>query len=236
MPPQRAKVGRREAYEFLRSRIVRLELPPGSAISENEAGAALGVSRTPVREAMMLLAEEGLLEVVPQVGTFVSRVDHRRVREAQFLREAVELASLRSIEGPLDEQLLAALRTNLEQQDAVAEDLEAFFELDEAFHRGLMALAGHESSWATVAAAKTHLDRARRLGIKQQDSSERFIAEHRAIFAALTTSDMAAAEDLLRAHVRVIFEHIEAVHAEHPELFVGDPDARPVRRSVVVWE
>lgn len=226
------RVGRREAYEFLRSGIVRLDRPPGSALSENEAGAALGVSRTPVREALLLLAEEGLVEVVPQVGTFVSRVDPARVTEAQFLREAVELASVRSLEPPFDPDAIAALHANLAEQDRVAEDLDRFFELDEQFHRGLMALAGHEASWSTVAAAKGHLDRARRLGIKQESTARRFAQEHRAILTALETEDLPAAEELLRRHVRVIFEDIQALQQFSPDLFVTNAGARrPARPS-----
>ncbi len=90
----RTRTNRRVVYETLRRKVLTLELPPGAALSENELAAALGVSRTPVRESLILLADEGLVQVFPQVGTFVSRVDPDRVRDAQFLREAVELAAL----------------------------------------------------------------------------------------------------------------------------------------------
>ncbi|MHB1064396.1 MAG: GntR family transcriptional regulator [Georgenia sp.] len=236
MAAQTTRVGRREAYDFLRSRIIRLELPPGTAVSENEVGATLGVSRTPVREALLLLAQERLVEVIPQVGTFVSRVDPRRVHEAQFLREAVELASLRSLRSPLDPVVLAALQSNLDAQEHVTDSLGTFFELDEDFHRGLMALADHEASWETVVAAKGHLDRARLLGYKQQASTRRFVDEHRAILDALVAGNLEGAQDLLRNHVRVIFEDIQSVERTSPELFVSDPNARPVRKSVIVWE
>ena len=88
------RTNRRVVYETLRRKVLTLDLPPGTALSENELAAALGVSRTPVRESLILLADEGLVQVFPQVGTFVSRVDPDRVRDAQFLREAVELAAL----------------------------------------------------------------------------------------------------------------------------------------------
>ncbi len=230
------RVGRREVYEHLRSRIIRLELPPGTAVSEKEVGLTLGVSRTPVREALLLLASEGLVEVIPQVGTFVSRVDPRRVAEAQFLREAVELASLRSLKPPFDPKILAALRKNLDNQQRTTDDLSAFFELDEAFHKGLMTLADHGTSWEIVVAAKGHLDRARLLGYQQEPSTRRFVDEHLAIFEAVCSEDLEGAEDFLRSHVRVIFEDIQSVQRTSPELFVIDPDARPVRKSVIVWE
>lgn len=230
------RLGRHKVFELVRAQIIGLEFPPGSAISENELAAALGVSRTPVREALLLLAEEGLVEVFPKVGTFVSRVDPERVAEAQFLREAVELASLRSIRGPLDPQLVAELTANLDRQEEVGNELAPFFELDEAFHRGLMALAGHEASWSTVVAAKGHLDRARMLGIKKVPILGRFLEQHRAVLAAVVDGRLDAAEEHMRAHLRVVFTDVKAVQEESPELFVHDRDALPVRRSAFVWK
>lgn len=236
MKPPTGRIGRREAYDYLRSRIVHLDLAPGTAVSENDIGALLGVSRTPVREALLLLAKEGLVEVMPQVGTFVSRVDPVRVNEAQFLREAVELASLRSLTPPFDAAIIDALHTNLDAQEHVIEHHRSFFELDESFHRGLMALAGHEDSWETVVAAKGHLDRARLLGYQQQPSTRRFVDDHRAILDALVAGNLQNAQDLLRRHVRVIFEDIQSAQDTFPELFISDPNARPVRKSILVWE
>lgn len=230
----RPRAHRQAAYEHLRARILRLELPPGTTISENQLAADLGMSRTPVREAIMLLVEEGLVEVLPQVGTFVSRVDPERVAEAQFLREAVELASLHTLGYPLGD--LTELEENLAAQDAAGDDTDRFFGLDDDFHRLLMALAGHQGSWATVAAAKGHLDRARRLGIEQPGSTARFAAEHRAVFDAVVTGNLDRATGLLRRHLRVVFDDILTLQRESPELFVTVPGARPVRRSVLVWE
>lgn len=230
------RLGRHRVFDYVRSQIIGLEFAPGTAISENELAATLGVSRTPVRDALLLLAEEGLVEVFPKVGTFVSRVDPDRVAEAQFLREAVELASLHSLRVPLDEEILAGLRENLDRQVEAEDDLTAFFELDEAFHRGLMSLAGHEASWSTVSAAKGHLDRARMLGIRQVPFLSRFVTQHREILDAAAEGDVAAAGEHLRSHLRVVFTDVRQAERERPELFVRDRDALPVRRSAFVWE
>lgn len=233
-PPRQRE--RHKVYRRVRDKIIALEFSPGSAISENELAAALGVSRTPVREAMLLLTEEGLVEVFPKIGTFVSRVDPEQVAEAQFLREAVELASLQSLTVPLDEGRVDRLRDNLDRQEEVGEDIRSFFALDEEFHRGLMALAGHESSWSTVSAAKSHLDRARMLGIRKIPELGRLTEEHRAVFDAVVSGDAATAETHLRSHLRLVFEDVKAVEEDSPELFVRDRDARPVRRSAFVWD
>ena len=118
----------------------------------------------------------------------------------------------------------------------MGDDHGAFFALDEAFHRGLMALAGHEMSWGFVAAAKGHLDRARMLGLQNYPGVGRFVAEHRAIFAAVDGGDLTAARDELRSHLRTVFGDIEAIRDTSPELFAGDPESAPVRRSVAVWQ
>lgn len=227
---------RDRAYEDLRRRIVMVELPPGAALSENEMAVALGVSRTPVREALLLLANEGLVRVFPKVGTFVSRVDAEQVSEAQFMREAVELAALESIRFPVSADALRALEANVAEQDRVGDDPARFFELDEAFHRGLMELGGHGRSWSFVAAAKAHLDRARMLGVTLLPILEPLRREHRAIYEAVRDGDGPRAAAALRAHLRTVFDDIQTIRAQRPELFLADPDSLPTRRSVAVWE
>ena len=232
----RTRTNRRVVYETLRRKVLTLELPPGAALSENELAAALGVSRTPVRESLILLADEGLVQVFPQVGTFVSRVDPDRVRDAQFLREAVELAALDDVPPELDALVVAELRANLDQQRAPGIGLEEFFDLDEAFHQGLMRLSGHGNAWTTVAAAKGHLDRARRLGLVENESPGVFVAQHLEIFDAVVGADGTLARSAMRTHLRAVFNDIERIRAHSPELFASDPSAVPVRRNVVVWE
>ncbi|WP_128376301.1 GntR family transcriptional regulator [Streptomyces cavernae] len=232
----RRRTNRRTIYTTLRQMVLKLELPPGAALSENELAAQLGVSRTPVRESLILLAQEGLVQVFPQIGSFVSRVDPAQVADAQFLREAVELASLDDLPPELDPALLDELRDNLDRQQRPRLGLEEFFELDEAFHQGLMRLSGHGNAWTTVAAAKGHLDRARRLGLVENASPAVFAAQHREIFDAVVGADVALARTAMRTHLRAVFNDIERIRAHSPELFASDPSAVPVRRNVVVWE
>lgn len=227
---------RRVVYETLRRKVLTLELPPGASLSENELAASLGVSRTPVRESLILLGEEGLVRVFPKVGSFVSRVDAERVADAQFLREAVELAALDDLPAQLDEELVAELRGNLERQRAQGLDLETFFDLDEAFHHGLLRLSGHGRAWSTVVAAKGHLDRARRLGLHETKGVSGFVGEHHAILDAVVAGDRATARRSMRAHLRTVFDDIEKTRERSPELFAADDGSVPVRRSIAVWE
>ncbi|WP_405622525.1 GntR family transcriptional regulator [Streptomyces sp. NBC_00076] len=230
------RTSRRDIYLKLRQLVLTLELAPGAALSENELAASLGVSRTPVRESLILLAQEGLVQVFPKIGSFVSRVDPAQVADAQFLREAVELASLDDLPGALDPALVEELRDNLKRQRRANLDLEEFFALDEAFHHGLMRLSGHGDVWTTVAAAKGHLDRARRLGLHENVSPAVFAGQHHEILDAVVGGDVPLARTAMRTHLRAVFSDIERIRAHSPELFAADASTVPVRRNVVVWE
>ncbi|WSQ13814.1 GntR family transcriptional regulator [Streptomyces sp. NBC_01231] len=230
------RTSRRDIYLKLRQLVLTLELAPGAALSENELAASLGVSRTPVRESLILLAQEGLVQVFPKIGSFVSRVDPAQVADAQFLREAVELASLDDLPGALDPALVEELRDNLKRQRRANLDLEEFFALDEAFHHGLMRLSGHGDVWTTVAAAKGHLDRARRLGLHENVSPAVFAGQHHEILDAVVGGNVPLARTAMRTHLRAVFSDIERIRAHSPELFAADASTVPVRRNVVVWE
>ncbi|CAI3791398.1 GntR family transcriptional regulator [Pseudarthrobacter sp. MM222] len=223
---------RDQTLETLRRRIISLQLPPGEPLSENELAHELGVSRTPVRESLILLREEGLVQVYPQIGSFVSLVDLGRVSEAQFVREAIECASLRDLS--VDDAGIAGLRAILQSQteaDAKS-DVEEFFRLDEEFHRELLRLAGHESAWAAVNSAKAHLDRARRLSLLDTRPIATLIQQHTAVVDALEANNPADADSSLRLHLRGVFEDVQRIQQATPQLFSDGAAPRPTRRSV----
>jgi DNA-binding GntR family transcriptional regulator len=230
------QTSRRAIYETLRRKVLTLELPPGAALSENELAASLGVSRTPVRESLILLSDEGLVQVFPQVGSFVSRVDPQRVADAQFLREAVELAALDDLPPAPDDAVVQELLANLDRQQRPDIGLEEFFALDEAFHQGLLKLSGHAQAWTTVASAKGHLDRARRLGLYDAQTPAVFATQHVEILDAVLTHDVTVARTAMRKHLRAVFEDVERIRASSPELFSSDSTSVPSRRNVVVWD
>ena len=138
---------------------------PRQLLSENELAAPLGVSRTPIREALSKLEQEGLVEIVPQHGTYVTPIVPDRVYGNPFVREALESAWIGAAASRCTEGDAEHLRAVLERQRAAASDA-AFFEADEAMHCLLMAIGGHEHAWEVVAAAKLHLDRVRRLAVR----------------------------------------------------------------------
>jgi DNA-binding GntR family transcriptional regulator len=220
-------------FKALRRGIVSLALAPATPLSENELAKEFGVSRTPVRESLILLREEGLVEVVPQVGTFVSQVDLDRVAEAQFIREAIECTALAGLtDTDASSPILQRLRTNLRQQrEAQADgDGERFFALDEEFHRLLLELSGRQGAWSSVDAAKAHLDRARRLSLMGTRAIGDLVDQHLRVVEAIEHGAVASAVAALRTHLRTVFDDIERIRRESPELF-STGDRRSVRQA-----
>ena len=138
-----------QAYAALREAIVRAELEPGRQLSENELAARLGVSRTPIREALVRLRDERLVEIVPQLGTFVTRISTPAVGDAAFIREALECACVRRAAELATEDDIAALEDILRAQERArdSDDFDAFYVLDDAFHQALCDLSEHRAVW-----------------------------------------------------------------------------------------
>ncbi|MGY2745281.1 GntR family transcriptional regulator [Arthrobacter sp. UYCu723] len=216
------------AYAQIRDRIITGLDAPGALLSENELALILGTSRQPIREALLLIAQEGLVEIRPQSGTYVTYIDPQIVAQAQFIREAVEVASLKECAQNLTPDHVDALRELLDRQDRCT-SRDEFYPLDEEFHRSLLAIAGHETAWATVANAKGHLDRARYLGLSGFRGIPAYAGDHREVLDALVAGDLGAAEDRLRRHLRFILEDVNSIRESRPELFAAP--AQPERRT-----
>jgi DNA-binding GntR family transcriptional regulator len=208
---------RDRAHAQIRDAIVRTVFAPGTRLSENELATRFEVSRQPIREALILLAEERLVTIRPQSGTYVSLVDDGEVELAQFIREAVELSSL-----PRARSLTAADRERLESillRQRQAEDRDAFYPLDEEFHRYLLGLAGHENAWSVVTRSKGHLDRARYLGFESNRQLSDYADDHERIYRALCSGAIEEAVDEMRTHLRQVLRDIDKVRTDQPHIF-----------------
>lgn len=210
-----------QVYAALRGAIVRGELEPGRRLSENALAAELGVSRTPVREALGRLRDDRLVEIVPQLGTFVSRISPQAVRDAQFIREALECAAVRRAAELAGEDDVARLEENLLAQDRARDggDTDAFYVLDDDFHRGLCDLSSHLAVWTVSERAKSHLNRVRRLSLGMPDYLSEMIDEHRAVLAAVAGHDPELAERALRHHLQMVLREIPRLRERHPDYF-----------------
>jgi DNA-binding GntR family transcriptional regulator len=212
---------RDQVYERLRGAIVSAELEPGRQLSENELAGRLGVSRTPIREALVRLRDDRLVEIVPQLGTFVARISDGAVGNAQFIREALECAAVRLAAERATPADVAGLRAILARQEAVrdARDFDGFYALDDELHEALCTLSGHGVAWVLAGRANGHLNRVRRLSLPQPDYLEEMVAEHHAVVDAVAANDADAAEAALRHHLRMVLSVLGGLRAQHPGWF-----------------
>lgn len=211
---------RRRIFDTLRHKIINMELLPGSPLSENDLAQALGYSRTPVREALILLADAGLVNVVPRKGTFVSHLRPEDVLNAQFLREAIELHALETVQLPANPEILKKIDENLTRQDkAIEAGGYEFFVVDEEFHYLLLDLSGHAQLWDVVSQYKTHLDRARILGLQTRVALSRFRDEHAQIIDHVKEGDVDSAMDVMRHHLRAVLEDLSDSQERFPAIY-----------------
>jgi DNA-binding GntR family transcriptional regulator len=211
-------------YAALREAIVSTELEPGQQISENAIAGQLGVSRTPIREALVRLSDDQLVQIVPQLGTFVSRISVAGVDDAQFLREALECAAVRLAAERADADDVAELRALIAHQEAARDERNAgaFFLLDDELHSTLCELSGRPIAWAIVARANGHLNRVRRLSLAQPSYIAEMIEEHKAVVDAVGRAEPDAAELALRHHLRMVLSDLPNIRRDHPEYFEDD--------------
>lgn len=212
---------RAQVYAALRDAIVRADFEPGRQLSENELAERLGVSRTPIREALVRLSDDRLVEIVPQLGTFVTRISDSALADAQFIREALECAAVRLAARRATREDLEALDGLVARQRDVsaAADFDRFFVLDEELHAALVALSGHGVAWSLSQRANGHLDRVRRLSLPQPRYLTEMVAEHELIVEALRRADADAAELAMRHHLRMVLSALSAIREEHPDYF-----------------
>ncbi|SCY11908.1 GntR family transcriptional regulator [Paracoccus tibetensis] len=229
---QRRKRSRAEiVHDELRHLIVTLQLQPGQPLLEKELCERFGVSRTPLREAILRLAEHGLVTVAPQHGTFVAGISPRAVRLAHFMRENLEIPASRRLAQQAAADLKPAREILLAQKIAAARNDHAeFILLDDRFHEALFEAAGLHEVWSVIHARKGHLDRIRFIQGNARGSVEVPLAQHETILQALADGDADRSADLLREHVAGSLVFMERHLRERPELFVDE--GGPVRRKV----
>ena len=208
-----------QVYRILRQRIIQGDLEPGTRISESEIAMAYDVSRQPAREAFIKLADEGLLEVRPQRGTYVRKIVISAVMDARFVREAIEADIVKLLAAKPDSTLITELKDQLKEQRKAAEhDSVRFIELDEVFHRTLAQAAGKVHAWSVVETNKAQMDRVRHLAT-QKFPMKVLTDHHEAIVRAIDQGDVIAAEAGMRVHLQAILKDLPEVARAWPDFF-----------------
>jgi len=208
-----------QVFGSLYSAILTLDLLPGSKVSETEVAKSLGVSRQPVRDAFYRLSELGFLRIRPQRATMITCISEAALRDARFIREALEVECLHTaIENRTEadiaglEDLLTAQKTALSAGDRLT-----FHTLDDQFHKAIAEIAGHPGAWAVIRDQKVHLDRVRYLSLSI--GAQCAFDDHRDILNSLISRDGARAEARLRQHLSTILQVLAQARCEHSAYF-----------------
>ena len=203
--------------------IVHLELAPGSEISSNRLSEVLSLSRMPVREALAELSRMGLVEILPQRGSYVSRIDPGVVEESQFMRLVLERAVTGLACRGISDQYRQALEDNLAmyRRLRLTEDWDRTLEADNEFHRLLFASAGKTWIYARLRDQMVHFDRLRMLSMSSfAGRTEELLREHEEILATVIRHDEDTAEELVTRHLSHSLEDVADIMERYPDYFV----------------
>lgn len=209
-------------YDTLRERIVSLELPPGATLSRVELAKVFDVSLTPIREAMQRLEQDGLIRIIPQSKTVVTKIDIAQLYETHFLRVAVESEVARRLAEKPDPAILKKARAILTMQETLVdnfEEINLFNDLDEAYHQTLFAGVGQLNLHAMLKAKAGHLSRVRRLDLPKEGKVRTIMKGHWAVLEAIEAGDPLAAQEAMRQHLAGSVKRIEEMRREHPNYF-----------------
>lgn len=205
--PARKTLGK-VAYSKIREEIITLNFKPGQMLSESEIGSVLGVSRTPIREAFLMLVQEGLLEILPQRGARVALISEKRYAENMFVRESLEISALKLVAKNWksddlrykESEQKAVELIEKQQSAALKGDHIEFLQYDELFHSVFLELVENETLVTVVSQMKAHLNRVRYLEFNKPNHMENVVSEHQDIFNAITSNNEEKTEELLRRH------------------------------------
>ena len=192
-----------QVYTTLRNAIVAVELEPGLSVSEAELALHLGTSRTPVREALIRLSEEGLVGIYPQLGTVISPISLPKVYESLVIRSALECRSLRDSVKLITDSGIASLYAAIDDQKRAVRqgNDELFLVADDLLHRTIVEIGGNTEILKVIQSTKAHHDRVRHLSSHLPAHNRERIREHEDTVAAIARGDVVSAEQSLERHL-----------------------------------
>ena len=214
-----------QVFDHLRAMIISLALKPGTVLPRVELAEYFALSLTPIRDALMRLEEEGLVDIFPQHATMVRQIDVQSARQAHFLRLAMELEIVHTLASAPPPGLVQNLQSLLAQQQAAldSDDIDRFVAGDLAFHRVMYVAANVESLWDLQRRNSGNLDRLRRLHVPLPGKASSIVNDHHAIVAAIAAADPARAQQSVREHLSGTLAHLDDIRARHPEYLLDSP-------------
>ncbi|MEK4251279.1 GntR family transcriptional regulator [Paenibacillus sp. FSL W7-1287] len=212
---------RDQVYDSLKQQIISLEILPGTALSENEMAVQFKVSRTPIRESFVRLAQEGLVQVLPQRGTLVSLIDSSLVEEARFMRSQLECAIVELACQSFPEASLKQLEQNvlLQKECLSREDVDQIFTLDQQYHALLFTGTSKIHTWNTMSLLTAHLDRSRKLRLLDNHDWKLIVEQHEQLIAAIKAQDSEKAVAIMKQHLNRGIDDLAMLNEKYPHYF-----------------
>lgn len=208
-----------QVHAQLREAIIRNRFSPGDRISESEIARTWSISRQPVREAFIKLASEGLVAILPQRGTVITRIGYGSVLDARFLREAIEADIVAILAVQRDPAVIRELREQLAAQEAVIRtDPLDFIGLDDRFHRTLADAAGKVGAWRLIEGLKSQMDRVRYLSLGRFPVMK-LVEQHKAVVDRIEIGDPQSANTAIRRHLREVLTDLPQILEANPDFF-----------------
>lgn len=196
----------KKLYQILKEEIIKLHLEPGLNISEKGISEKFNISRTPVREAFLLLSQDGLLDIYPQKGTFVSLIDLDAVEEARFLRECVERAvvKLACKKFPQEKMFFLEMNFKVEKMCMDKNDYTGFFQADEEFHKAIFEGCNKKRTWDTICQVEADFQRIRVLSLSLKLKLDDVYSQHLIIMDAIKNKKPEIADKIMKEHLTMV--------------------------------
>lgn len=215
-----SETAREYAFRIIKNNIVSLEFVPGTFVSENEIASSLGLSRTPVREAIIDLAKDYVIETIPQRGNLVTLIDLELVEEARFLRQVLDKAVIELACKSKNSEDIVKLEENVQLQEFYLEKkaYEKLYELDDLFHETIYLMAKKTGIYEMRSNMMIHFDRVRTLSVEAVDESQR-VKDHKDMLEAIKNQDVKKAVELVDVHMDRFLVDKDLIRDKHPEYF-----------------
>lgn len=214
-----------DVYSLLKDSIQYLDFMPGTLIREVDLVEQYGVSRTPIREALLRLSTEYLIDIYPQRGTYISNINFKLARECTYMRHildseiCMDLCRKRIDLDPYMEENLFFMSKAVKNQD-----VKAYIQSDNAFHNTIFEVAGHEMVWEIIANSRAHYNRVLTLDLRRPGILEKSFREHMDILKYIKSGDGVALNELMEQHhdYRDMPEREKEIREMFPEYFVNE--------------
>lgn len=209
-------------YEILKQNILEFKLLPGDSISENDLSTLFNLSRTPIREAFIKLSEDGLLNIYPQKGSFISYIDLDSINESLFIRKSLEISILKEailIFSPENikelKRIIGFQKTLLSTQASPCE----LFDIDNKFHQTIFEACGKKNVWKFISNVSLDFTRLRFLSSTEKVVIKKIISQHEAILKIIETKNFDAVTELINNHMSNFLDKIEFLKEKYPGYF-----------------